>query len=216
VEEIVSLCKARGLQGAAICDHDRMWQGSAGEGGFLLIPGCEFSTPYGHLLGLFLTEEIGERDFFKLVDAIHAQGGLAVLAHPFQHSTDVKRLDPVLPVLDGIEVWNSRANRKNRNANRMALELSRERGIPAFAGSDAHLPEEVGNGVLTVEAEALTHEAVKAALRQGGAFSGVESKSRYVAMSQFTKRKKQKAGPAAWIKWAAFFVKCCLEDCIRK
>jgi len=215
-EEIVRRCKAQGLQGAAICDHDILWQEGCPEEDFLLIPGCEFSTQYGHLLGLFLREPIEERDFFKVLDAIHAQGGLAVLAHPFQHNTDEKRLEPILPLLDGVEVWNGRANRKNKDANRMALALSRQRSIPAFAGSDAHVPEEIGNGVLTIEVEELTFESVKKALRAGGESSGREGKSIYVAASQLTKRRKQKAKPAAYVKWAAFYMKCCLEDCFRK
>ena len=54
-----------------------------------LIPGVEITSANGHILGLFLDAPI---DFAALgkfpppaqaIAAIHASGGLAVLAHPF-------------------------------------------------------------------------------------------------------------------------------------
>lgn len=216
LREIVSRAKALGLQGVAVCDHDRVWMEPFREEGFLLIPGAEFSTEYGHLLGLFLTGPIEKGNFAETVAAIHAQGGLAVLAHPFARSADPARLEPIAACLDGIEVWNGRADRKIRNANALAAEFAAQRGLPAFAGSDAHVPQEIGNGVLTLEADALTLDAVKAALRSGGRTSGKAGKHRYVAMSQLTKRRKTGAGPLSYLKWALFALKCCGEDLIGK
>lgn len=214
--EIAARAKALGLHGVAICDHDRVWTEAWEDRDLLLIPGAEFTTEYGHLLGLFLTGPVPKGDFAETAAAIHAQGGLAVLAHPFEHSTDAARLEPAVSLLDGIEVWNGRADRKIRNANALAAEFARAHRLPAFAGSDAHVPQEIGGGVLTVEADALTAEAVKAALRSGGAPSGTRGKHRYVAMSQLTKRKKTGAKPGAYLKWALFALKCCAEDLIRK
>ena len=95
LDEIVSLARARGLDGAAVCDHDLALTEAPEYGGFLLIPGIEVSTQFGHLLGLFLTGPVETRDFFEAAEAIHSQGGLAVLAHPFEHSRDAGRLEPV-------------------------------------------------------------------------------------------------------------------------
>ena len=55
LEEIVSLARARGLDGAAVCDHDLALTGPPRFDDFLLIPGVEVSTQLGHLLGLFVT-----------------------------------------------------------------------------------------------------------------------------------------------------------------
>ena len=185
--------------------------------GFLIIPGCEFSTEFGHLLGLFLREPIDRMSFVRTVNAIHAQGGLAVLAHPFEHTRDDARIAPFAPLLDGVEVWNGRAERKIRDANTLAKAFAETHGLRPFAGSDAHVPEEVGNGVVTLDVPALTLEAVKAALLNADVeISGKRGKSLYVARSQYAKLQKRRARPAAYGKWLLFAGKCAAEDLFRR
>ena len=92
--EIAARARAAGLDGAAVCDHDRTLEEVPEFPDFLLIPGVEVSTEYGHLLGLFVREPIGTRRFAEAVERIHSQGGLAVLAHPFEHSRDAGRIAP--------------------------------------------------------------------------------------------------------------------------
>ena len=123
LDEIVSCARARGLQGVAVCDHDRALTETWDAPDFLLIPGVELSTDQGHLLGLFVTEQIEARELGAAIDAVHACGGLAVMAHPFERSSDAQRLDAYLDRLDGIEVWNGRADRKNPQANAMAAVI---------------------------------------------------------------------------------------------
>lgn len=96
LSEIVALARERGLNGVAICDHDRVLDEVPEFDDFLVIPATEVSTERGHLLGLFVREPIETRKFSESVTAIHAQGGLAVIAHPFEHSTDANRLDDVM------------------------------------------------------------------------------------------------------------------------
>jgi len=213
--EIVDRAKAAGLQGAAVCDHDRVLEDAPDFPGFLLIPGVEVSTEYGHLLGLFVTGPVETKEFRQAVGAIHKQGGLAVLAHPFEHSADPKRIEPIAALLDGVEVWNARANRKISNANALAEDFARACGLRRFGGSDAHVPQEVGNGVTSVEAESPALAAVKAALLEGKtSVSGRNSPARYTAMSQLTKRRKSRAGAPAYGKWALFALKCLGQDMI--
>lgn len=213
IEEIVSLAKARGLDGVAVCDHDLALTDPPEFGGFLLIPGIEVSTQLGHLLGLFVTGPVDTRDFFEAAELIHRQGGLAVLAHPFEHSRDGSRLAPAVPYLDGIEVQNSRADRKLHDANRLARSFAQVCRLPSFGGSDAHCPQEVGNSFTAVEADALTLEAAKAALLSGSALAqGKRSPAWYAARSQLTKRNKTGARPLGYVKWAAFAAKCCAQD----
>lgn len=215
--EIAERCKAAGLSGCAVCDHDRVLKEEFSNHDFLLIPGIEVSTQFGHLLGLFVSQEIGTKDFYEAVERIHAEGGIAVLAHPFEHRADSARIEPIAHLLDGVEVWNSRAERKIENANALAEDFAAKHGLRRFAGSDSHVPQEIGNAVLTVEAEDFTLDAAKAALLQNDvAIRGRRSPARCVAMSQLTKRKKTGASPAAYIKWGLFAAKCVAEDLLRK
>ena len=78
-----------------------------------VIKGIEVSSSDGHILALFVEEDIPRNmSPADTVDAIHEQGGLAIAAHPFTHLlpfTDIRglgRLIAYLP-LDGVEVRNS-------------------------------------------------------------------------------------------------------------
>lgn len=102
IEEIAALAKARGLDGVAICDHDVVYTGPTEVDGVLILPGVEFSTEYGHLLALFLSREISYTTWEETTEAVHAQGGVTVLAHPFQKSRPASSLLPLVPHLDGV------------------------------------------------------------------------------------------------------------------
>ena len=217
LEEIVETARQAGLQGCAVCDHDQVLTQAPAFPDFLLIPGVEISTERGHLLGWFVQGPIETRDFHEAVAAIHAQGGLAVMAHPFEHRRTAEAIDPIAPLLDGVEVWNSRAERKNSRANAQAEAFAAAHGLRRFGGSDAHLPREIGHGVTAVEVEEATPSAVRAALLAGNtAVSGRRSRAVDTARSQFTKRRRSHAGPLSYCKWALFAAKCCLQDLIRK
>ena len=79
LDEIVSCARARGLQGVAVCDHDRALTETWDAPDFLLIPGVELSTDQGHLLGLFVTEQIEARELGAAIDAVHACGGAEIM-----------------------------------------------------------------------------------------------------------------------------------------
>ena len=221
-EAIASRARETGLNGFAICDHDRVFPAeelqtvSDAYPDLLIIPGVEVSTDCGHLLGWFVTEPIAARTLPEAVAEIHRQGGVAVLAHPFEHTNSPKRAERAAPYVDGIEVWNSRAERKNRRANAMARAFAEAHSLPGFGGSDAHTPQEVGNGVTALQVSEHTPDAVRKALLSGSAeASGTRSKAIWTAVSQYQRRKKSKASPFSYCKWAAFAVKCLLDDVFR-
>lgn len=217
LDEIVSLARAKGLDGVAVCDHGIALTGAPEYPDFLLIPGVELATQFGHVLGLFVTGPVDTTDFYQAAERIHAQGGLTVLAHPFEHNRDDARLLPAVPCLDGVEVWNSRADRNIREANALAAEFAREHGLLPFGGSDAHVAREIGNAVVTVQVKERTPEAVKAALLEGRAeIRGRRGRAWYVAQSQLTRRRKNGAGPLDYAQWAAFAAKCRLQDMFRR
>ncbi len=204
-EEIVGAALEAGLDGVAVTDHDAFFalpEGYELPEGFIIIPGTEFSTEYGHLLGLFLKEPVKAKGFRAVAAEIHAQGGLCVMAHPFERTRDPERLLSVIDELDGIETWNGRANRKNPEANAMA--------------SDAHIAREVGNGFVTVEVGEPSLENIKKALlTPGNPTGGREGRDIDVARSQYTALKKRGGGLLKRLKWALFAAKCLLCDMLR-
>lgn len=202
VKEIIENAKRKGLNAIAICDHDVYFDGEAE--GIEIIRGCEFSTEYGHLLGLFMTEPIAEKDFYKIVDAIHKQGGIAVLAHPYQRKNMEEKAERAAEVVDGIEIFNSRAAKKYKDANIKARRLCDRHGLLYCAGSDSHLPCEIGNVILTAEGE-----NVRDALLYG--FVSIEGKNSdpvNTARSQFTRFNKSGWTLKTFIKWCIFALKC--------
>ena len=218
--EIVEAARRAGLSGVAICDHDTVpdLTGVQIPEGFLLIPGIEISADPGHILGLFLDmpPEIRDRSAEAVIDAIHAAGGIAVLAHPFQRTRNEAQLTPLSDRLDGVEVFNGRAARKNRDANELARAFAEKHGLAPFAGSDAHVAREIGNGVICVEADTMESAAIREALLRGGAASGKNGRHIDVAKSQMTKLKKRGAGIGAYGKWMLFACKCATEDLFRR
>lgn len=217
LEEIIARAKAAGLQGCAVCDHDLPPEDLPEFPDFLLIPGIEVSTPQGHLLGYFIRGPVLSGDLFTAAEEIHRQGGLAVLAHPFARHNQPQRLEPYVSALDGIEVFNSRAPRKNPQANVLARDFAQKHRLFPTAGSDAHVPQEIGNAFVELKVNNLSQESVKAALWAGNAqCGGLESPHRYVAQSQRRKLLRRHAGPLAWGKWLLFSAKCQAEDLLKR
>jgi len=156
--DLVEEALRKGLSGVAVTDHGTV-KGSLAvkrlsPPGFMTIPGVEVETTYGHLLILFIEEEVepGDRDPLTVVDEAKELGGLVVLPHPFDY---VRRMPPkvgeeLARKVDAVEVFNSRCLTMERNlrARRLAEELSK----PVTAGSDAHFAFELGRAWVVAEA----------------------------------------------------------------
>jgi hypothetical protein len=162
VAEILEHIAARtDLDVVAITDHERIdaalaARAMARTGGyrFEVIIGEEITTRGGHLLGLFLEEPI--RPFLSLrasIAAIHAQGGLAIPAHPLVpfplcvSARSLRRLledaDPSVHP-DGLEVFNPTS--AGRPWQPRVVAFAAEHGLAALGSSDAHRPEHIGRG----------------------------------------------------------------------
>lgn len=153
--KIIASAREKGLQGLAVTDHATM----SGVAEFkrlapdlFIIPGEEISTREGDILGLFLKEEIKpHKDGRQVAAEIRAQGGLAVLAHPFKWPHLV-RDEKTLAMFDAVEIFNARNNipvpyLENALARRAVLKS----GAPYLAGSDAHELFELGRAKTTFD-----------------------------------------------------------------
>ncbi|MBX0329958.1 PHP domain-containing protein [Oscillochloris sp. ZM17-4] len=147
------------LRVIAITDHDVIGgaleaRDLAGEFGVEVIVGEEVSTREGHLLALFIEEELpAGRPAAETVAAIHAQGGICVAPHPFgmlvpsvgrhgllRRASGLERGWPV----DAIEAFNASLWLPLNNG--AAARYAAHRALPALGGSDAHHLETIGMG----------------------------------------------------------------------
>jgi predicted metal-dependent phosphoesterase TrpH len=107
----------------------------------------EIMTSDGEIIGFFLQEEISPfLSAEETLDAIHDQGALAIVPHPFctYRSCALKNniLETNIDRIDIIEGFNSRILDDWENA--MARGFAERCGKPVSAGSDAHTSFELG------------------------------------------------------------------------
>ena len=160
VADLVAHAEAIGLGAIAITDHNAFGGSleamALAEGRNLtVIPGEEVKTDDGsEVIGLFLREEIPRGlSFGDTIAAIHAQGGLVYLPHPFDrlHAIpDPATLHRHLADIDVFEVWNGKLVFETYNDE--ALRFARKYNLTAGAGSDAHVLPGVGTGAVRMRA----------------------------------------------------------------
>ena len=181
-ESIVITARKREIDCIAITDHGTIKGGLEGkrfssDGNPIVIVGAEMATDRGDIIGLFLNEEIRSGDWGEVIDRIHAQGGIAILPHPFKSH---KLGDDHLSKVDLVEAFNSRVGPEKNN---QALELAKKKGKPTVAGSDAHFCSEIGRGRTIMEGG----QDLRKALLRGGRVEGEYSSQCMETISQFVK-----------------------------
>lgn len=220
LEDIAKACKECGTHGAVICDHDIACTEFKIIDGILILPGIEISTEHGHLLGLLINENVEPtRDFELAVERIHAAGGLAVLAHPYENRRLTnefvrKRIEKLADKLDGIECANGRAPLFVERANEYAYADAERLGLAQLGGSDAHTHIEVGKTYTEIEIdtdniENITVQDLKKAFKAGAStavYGKIPPKSSLVK-SQFIRHRKNKSSLKKWIKHIAMIVR---------
>ena len=155
---------ARGLTHLAITDHDRIdgalqaLEVAAAEAPDLtVIVGQEIRTSAGDLVGAFLRETVAVGlSPAEAVAAVHEQGGLVGIAHPFDRFRgsvgrgQAAALEAVAAQVDWIEAWNARL--MVGDGNERAAALAKRFAVPGVAVSDAHTTIEVGIASTVVSA----------------------------------------------------------------
>jgi predicted metal-dependent phosphoesterase TrpH len=119
---------------------------------FELIVGEEVSTREGHMLALFIEKRIPPGlSIERSVELVHEQGGLAIVAHPFNRIFRYSVQKPVMDRLlrqpelhpDGVESLNG--SFAGIGSSQTAMRLSRSLyGWTEIGGSDAHTPSAIG------------------------------------------------------------------------
>ena len=151
VDLLLATAKRRGLGAIAVTDHNEISgaiEARDRADGIKVIVSEEVKTAHeGEVIGLFIEEKIPRGMSMKeTIDAIHAQGGLAYVPHPFDrlHSVpDYEHLLKVVESIDILEVFNARVAVPafNEEAARFAAKYR----VVAGAGSDSHVPQGLGS-----------------------------------------------------------------------
>jgi predicted metal-dependent phosphoesterase TrpH len=176
--DVARVAAERGLTHLAITDHDRIDAALAvrdkAPHGLEIIVGQEVRTSAGDLIALFVDKPIppgmAPADAAKMV---RDQGGAVGLAHPYDRFRAgagrpgwEDELTQLLPLLDYIEIWNSRL--MLGDGNRRAADLAHANDLPGVAVSDAHTLMEVGVSYTIFEGPLGNAAELRAALAGAG------------------------------------------------
>ena len=176
-QAVVDAYAARGYQFLALSDHDTLADlGGLDSRGMALIPANEVSLGGCHILHLGAHTRIEpDSDRQRVLDAISASGGLAVLNHPNWESDFDHLPFPTLLALKGyagIEIFNGGCLDSPGSA--FALDkwdrlLSSGRSAWGLANDDSHAVGDDGRGwnVVLVPEGGVTAERILEALRAG-------------------------------------------------
>jgi predicted metal-dependent phosphoesterase TrpH len=154
IEQLADRAKCAGLDVVCVTDHNvtaAAFEAADRDLGVRVVVGEECRTPYGDVIGLFLTERIPYvLPLDEVIARIRAQGGLVYIPHPFDPvRSSLGRLLPALceqGAVDIIEVFNAKISDPALNSR--AVALARAFGLPGGAGSDAHDAPGVGAAYL--------------------------------------------------------------------
>ena len=159
LKDIFKVAKTRGLDIIAISDHNTV-DGSkeairlTKNDDLFVVPSIEISSLEGHILGFGCQENI-KRDLpaAETIDLIHAQGGLAIIPHPYcfyRHGLLCKADYNDLKI-DAIETKNARFI--VGYCNNKAKKLSKKENLPGLGASDAHYFKFVGDCYSKIDCE---------------------------------------------------------------
>ncbi|MEO8357951.1 MAG: PHP domain-containing protein, partial [Chloroflexota bacterium] len=154
--DLVAAARSRGIDRLVITDHNTIAGARAAQAADpeLVIVGEEIMTTRGEILASFVTEEIPwgltpQETIRRLRD----QGAFISVSHPFDkmRSGGWREADllEILPLVDAIEVYNSRC--MFPSFNRDARRFAERHDIPGTVGSDAHAVFEVGRSLMRLE-----------------------------------------------------------------
>ena len=151
--KLVAACRRKGIDRVAVTDHNTIEGALAAKqlAPEMVIVGEEILTNRGELLAAFVKEEIpAGLSPQETIRRLREQEAFISVSHPFDAirsgSWELKDLEEIAPLVDAIEIFNSRCMLPI--INWQAQAFAQQYGLPGTAGSDAHSTWEVGRAVL--------------------------------------------------------------------
>ena len=164
-DELVPMCKERGLDGLAITDHNVLARDVPRE--LLIIPGIEISSRDGHIIGLGASDAVPRKlSADETILQIKRLGGISIVAHPYDLLRSAMNPEILTTMPDAIEVINS-ASMLHSITWKRARKFAERRNLPQTGGSDSHIPDTIGKAFTIVEVDSRDVWSVLDAIRNG-------------------------------------------------
>ncbi len=178
LQELVRNYEAAGYDFLVITDHNHLTPLDDIDANIVVFLGCEISSDKGHIVAVNLREPVpAGTPSQAAIDAINAQGGLAILAHPnwgenFCHWQQ----DDLASLRDyaGIEVFNGNILRDIGSplaSDRWDMLLSRGIRCWGYGVDDTHNELDLANGWTMVLADDKTPDNILQGLREGRCYA---------------------------------------------
>ncbi len=155
-QRLVEACRRKGIDRVIVTDHNSIAGALVAQviDPERVIVGEEIMTTRGEILAAFVKEFIPPHlSPQETIARLRAQGAFISVAHPFDEmrggAWKLPDLEEITPLVDAIEVFNSRCVLPRFNA--AAQAYAREHGLAGTVGSDAHAPFELGRSLLELE-----------------------------------------------------------------
>ncbi len=154
--DLIAMARRKGIDRVIVTDHNSIAGAREAHGidPELVIVGEEIMTTKGEILAAFVKEEIPpDLTPLETIRILKEQGAFISVSHPFDELRKGGWLEndllEILPLVDAIEVYNSRCMlpRFNHRAELFAQKYN----IAGTVGSDAHAAFEVGRSLLLLD-----------------------------------------------------------------
>ncbi len=183
-EDVIALYRAHGYDFLALTDHWKRSETSMTDDGMLLLSGVEYNINGADIIkGVFHIVCIGAKGdpasewteqtltAQNVIHAIHAHGGLAILAHP---AWSMNTVDQIMSLedIDATEIYNSVSGLPYNCRPDSGIVIdqcaARGRALPCTAADDSHFYcGEECYSYIYVQADALTEDSLLDAIRAG-------------------------------------------------
>ncbi len=178
LDELISNYKAIGYDFLVITDHNKITPVEGINSDILVLNGCEVSSDKGHIVAVNLKEPIEpNRPSQEVIDAINAQGGVAILAHPNWSKNFCHWKQEDLASLQGyagIEVFNGNILRDSGSplaSDRWDMLLSNGQKCWCYGVDDTHNELDLANGWTMVLVNEISVDAIVSALKEGRCYA---------------------------------------------
>lgn len=154
--DLIAMARRKGIDRVIITDHNSIAgaREAYGINPELVIVGEEIMTTKGEILAAFVKEEVPpDLTPLETINILKEQGAFISVSHPFDELRKGGWMEhdllEILPLVDAIEVYNSRCMLPR--FNRRAELFAQKHNIAGTVGSDAHAAFEVGRSLLLLD-----------------------------------------------------------------